>query len=76
MTSAWKKYKESLGDTKPWDIFNPNAPRASEEEAEDRLNICLECPELIKATTQCKKCLCFMNLKTKLKGATCPLSKW
>ena len=27
-------------------------------------------------TQQCKKCGCFMKIKTKLKNATCPLQKW
>jgi len=25
---------------------------------------------------QCKKCGCFMAIKTKLQAATCPLGKW
>jgi hypothetical protein len=76
MTSAWQKYKEKLGDTRPWDVINPNTPKATEEEAADRLSICEKCPELIKATSQCKQCGCFMNLKVKLQLATCPLGKW
>jgi hypothetical protein len=44
--------------------------------ANERLSICKACPELIKLTTQCKKCGCFMAAKTKLKMATCPLGKW
>jgi len=41
-----------------------------------RLDICKLCPELIKLTKQCKKCGCFMAIKTKLTGAACPLGKW
>lgn len=74
--SAWADYKKKLGTTRPWDVLNPNTPKATEEEAERRLSICAECPELIKATSQCKQCGCFMKLKTKLKEATCPLNKW
>jgi hypothetical protein len=40
------------------------------------MSICLGCPELIKATKQCKKCGCIMELKTKLPHAECPLQKW
>ena len=41
-----------------------------------RFKICKTCPELIKATNQCKVCGCFMNLKTKLIQAECPIGKW
>jgi len=74
--SAWQEYKKKLGDTRPWDILNPNVEKASLEIAEKRYNICLECPELIQATKQCKQCGCFMSLKTKLATAKCPIGKW
>lgn len=61
---------------KPWDLLNPNVPRSSELLAEERFNICLSCPELIKLTKQCKKCGCFMAAKTKLEAAVCPIGKW
>jgi hypothetical protein len=76
MTSAWQKYKEKLGTTRPWDVINPNTPKVTEEVANNRMTICRECPELIKATSQCKQCGCFMNAKTKIEAATCPLKKW
>ena len=41
-----------------------------------RLDICKSCPELIRFTGQCKKCGCFMKIKTRLQGATCPIGKW
>lgn len=74
--SAWQKYKENLGETRPWDIINPNTEMLSEEDANLRYSICKECPELIKLTKQCKKCGCFMAAKTKIKLATCPIGKW
>jgi hypothetical protein len=74
--SAWERYKKSLGDTRPWDIINPNTQWADEKKAEERFEICKACPELIKVTNQCKKCGCFMAVKTKLEQATCPLQKW
>lgn len=61
---------------KPWDLLNPNKPRSNEELANERYNICLSCPELIQLTKQCKKCGCFMAVKTKLKEAVCPIGKW
>ena len=61
---------------RPWDLFNKNIGRVQTEVAKERMSICLECPELIKITNQCKECGCFMNAKTKLPNAWCPLGKW
>jgi hypothetical protein len=74
--SPWAKYKKSLGDTRPWDIINPNKPKLDDKSAAERFDICLSCEHLIKLTNQCKKCGCLMSLKTKLKEAACPLQKW
>lgn len=74
--SPWQKYKENLGDARPWDMINPNSEWASEEEAGRRLSICNSCPELINLTKTCKKCGCFMGAKTKLQKALCPMGKW
>ena len=61
---------------KPWDVINPNTEWAEKSLSNERYNICLSCPELIKLTRQCKKCGCFMAVKTKLQEAKCPLGKW
>ncbi len=74
--SRWKEYKQSLGDTSPLDLVNPNTEWADEILSKERYGICRSCPELIKLTKQCKKCGCFMIAKTKLQKATCPLGKW
>lgn len=74
--TPWQEYKKKLGDTRPWDAFLPNVPKSSEEESTRRLDICLDCDRLLKATKQCKECGCFMALKVKIQGAVCPLSKW
>ena len=63
-------------DVRPWDLFLKSKTKVSDEEKNNRLNICLSCPELIKITKQCKKCGCFMELKTKLENAKCPIGKW
>lgn len=76
MTSKWKAYKEKIGETRPWDILNPNTEYVPEEEANRRYDICNSCPELIDLTKQCKQCGCFMAMKTKLSKASCPLKKW
>jgi Family of unknown function (DUF6171) len=65
-----------MGDVKPWDLLNPNEPRSGEELAKHRLEICSTCEFYRAKTNQCKKCGCFMKLKTSLENAKCPLGKW
>jgi len=74
--TPWERYKQRLGETRPWDVVNPNTEWATEEKTKERFDICQECPELIKLTTQCKQCGCIMKIKTKLEKATCPIGKW
>ena len=73
--SKWQEYKEKNGVT-PLDLLNPMTKHAAEDLATSRLAICKACPELVKLTTQCKKCGCFMAAKTKLEAAKCPIGKW
>ena len=61
---------------RPWDLLNANKERVGAKLKAERLAICKTCPFLIKATNQCKKCGCFMNLKTQLAEAYCPVGKW
>lgn len=61
---------------RPWDLFNKNLPRATEDLYKQRLDICLSCDKLIKLTKQCSMCGCFMVQKTKLAHASCPAGKW
>lgn len=73
--SRWQEYKEKNGVT-PLDLLNPMTMHAEEEVSNARMSICKSCPELIKLTSQCKKCGCIMKLKTKILAAQCPLQKW
>jgi hypothetical protein len=61
---------------RPWDLFNKKIGRVTEIVATERFEICKACPELIQLTKTCKKCGCFMEAKTKLPNASCPLNKW
>lgn len=74
--TRWQAYKEKLGETRPWDMLDPNVPRVSEEVRSTRFSVCQGCDRLMHLTHQCKECGCFMNLKTALEKATCPLGKW
>lgn len=76
MATAWERYKEKLGTTRPWDVLNPNAPKVDDSISDERMSVCKECPELLSISKQCKQCGCFMSVKVKLKEATCPLGKW
>lgn len=75
MKSKWEEYKEKNGVT-PLDMLNPKTRHIEESIAIKRLEICKSCPELISLSTQCKKCGCFMAIKTKLEAAKCPIGKW
>lgn len=44
--------------------------------AKERYDICKGCEKFFKPTRQCRECMCFMNVKTKVAGAECPLGKW
>lgn len=80
--SAWQQYKKkkaeqkgNIPEVKPQDLLNKQN-YTTYEIAKSRMDICEQCPELTGVTKQCKKCGCFMILKTKLINATCPLGKW
>lgn len=60
---------------KPWDMIN-GSPKVSAELVKERLDICHNCPAFRPLTQTCKKCGCFMKMKTQLEKAYCPLGKW
>ncbi len=81
MSSRIDKIKEIIENNKksavsPMDIVNPKTEWVDEEVSNRRFAICQACPELIKLSKQCKKCGCFMAIKTKLEKAECPIGKW
>ncbi len=41
-----------------------------------RFSMCQDCEHFINITSQCKKCGCFMKVKTKLATSRCPVGKW
>ena len=62
-------------NAKPWDFLDPSK-RTTEEKALSRMDICNNCEFFINLTSQCKKCGCFMNIKTRIEEAYCPEYKW
>jgi hypothetical protein len=75
MTSRWQQYKEKNGTT-PLDMLNPKTKRVDSETKNKRMSICQLCPDLIKLTSQCKRCGCFMDFKAALEESKCPIGKW
>lgn len=63
-------------DVKFSDLFDPRVPRGDRELIEKRLSICNTCSWFNKRLAKCKKCGCFMRLKTTLETASCPVGKW
>ena len=47
-----------------------------DEIAEQRYEHCKGCIFFKPESKQCKKCGCIMNVKVKVKGATCPIGMW
>jgi len=82
METPWEQWKrknaerQESGKVSPLDFANPDTEYASENLADARMQACLDCPKLLRATHQCRECGCFMKIKTKLLHATCPLDKW
>ena len=46
------------------------------EVIERRMAECQGCEHFIKGTSQCKKCGCFMKVKSRIATASCPIGKW
>jgi hypothetical protein len=61
---------------RPWDLLNRKLGRVDRQTAAQRLQLCQECPKLVRLTRQCTECGCFMPAKVKLPNASCPLEKW
>lgn len=61
---------------RPWDVFNKNIEKLSENLKEERLDICKGCKFFLSTTQQCKKCGCYMPWKASLPHAECPKKKW
>lgn len=51
-------------------------PAVEREESEQRYAICKKCEFFNPKTKQCKKCGCFMPVKTYFRSQKCPIGKW
>jgi hypothetical protein len=48
----------------------------SDARVASRLAICKECEHYFERTGTCKKCGCFMKIKSRIPGMKCPIGKW
>ena len=62
-------------DINPEESFFESLFVTSKTTSGGRFDICKKCIFLTKRN-KCKKCGCFMKLKTKLSLAKCPIGKW
>jgi hypothetical protein len=44
--------------------------------SEERLKICRTCDKFNQESSKCSECGCFMDYKTLLQNAECPIGKW
>jgi hypothetical protein len=70
MLDILKKRLEKIG-TVTW----PSV-KLSESDRNSRLAVCNSCEFLFKPTNTCLKCGCFVQAKTYIPIAKCPLDKW
>lgn len=50
--------------------------KVSAEIQKTRFDICKSCEHLYTPTNTCKKCGCFMGVKTWIEDVKCPVNKW
>lgn len=77
-TSEQFTEKSGISSTSPnrIEISNDLSYGEINRKAVDRMKICLQCEHFLKITKQCKKCGCFMPIKTRMPQQKCPVDKW
>jgi hypothetical protein len=71
-----KQIPKLVKPAKPWDLLNPKIGRVSDEIKAERLSFCEGCEFFLGLSRNCRHCGCFMDLKTALPHASCPVGKW
>lgn len=75
-----KKIKASIADMTKSLIENSvnivKTGTLTKEARDERLNTCIQCEHFIEKSKRCSECGCFMEAKTWITGATCPVGKW
>lgn len=81
MPTPWEEYKKRKEELDAIAKLSQVSTETSYEKINEveslaRLSICRDCPALVKFTSQCTHCGCFMPSKVEFKTSTCPLGKW
>jgi hypothetical protein len=58
------------------EMISGNSIMVEEAVSSSRLEICKKCDFFDNANNRCKKCGCYMEIKTKLRIEKCPVNKW
>ncbi len=58
------------------DALSGNDILVSNDEKERRYDICQACESFDRLRKRCRECGCFMQHKTALSSAKCPIEKW
>jgi len=66
--------REDIIEARPWHMATE--AKVDETEFDRRMSICRSCEFFRAKSEQCRKCGCFMKLKTKIERAHCPVHKW
>lgn len=66
----------SAPQANPYAYFDQVCGRAEESVIEERHRLCRACDRYVTRTHQCRECWCFMDIKARRPGSTCPLGKW
>lgn len=59
-----------------WNAAQGNGIFVPEEVKKSRMDICKSCTSFSRSDVRCKECGCFLEPKTGLKAAKCPIDKW
>lgn len=67
--------EEEARNVTPLDLLS-SKNYTTKEIRDHRYGTCASCEHIFKPTHTCKKCGCFMALKTWITDATCPIGAW
>lgn len=56
-------------------VLTTGKGKAESTKQTKRIEVCNSCEHLL-VTRQCGRCLCFVDLKTKVDSESCPINKW
>tara|TARA_Y100001938_G_scaffold91213_1_gene125125 strand:- start:542 stop:907 length:366 start_codon:yes stop_codon:yes gene_type:complete len=58
------------------DLLDGKEVLAKKNITEKRLEVCLDCPKLMKDEGRCSLCGCYIKAKARMMQESCPIGKW